>query len=219
MITYLYSKSNFFLVQAGISVLKFSISKTEHIQRETHTNRGLHSERKVLSAGVDSHSDETWPYINSLGQRWKAPSLVTAGCRSFSGEQNHWGTVALLALWMAKFQMSDNSTRCSLPSVCERRGIMCNLVKWEADTEASDVPAQPLFHGKHEVELLLTSPEVIDFMLPDRLVISLNMAGSSCTGSITTPNFQACLLLDHTIYTCFQFSFEAINIKPRVIDW
>ena len=127
--------------------------------------------------------------LNSLGQGWVAPSLVTTSCRSFLGEQNHWGTIALLASWMAKFQMSDNSTWCLLPSVCERREIKCNLVKWEADTEPSDLPVQLPIHRKHEAELVLISPEVIDFMLPDRLVTSLNTAGSSCTGNITTPIF------------------------------
>ena len=95
--------------------------------------------------------------LNRLGWRWVTPSYVTTGCRSFSGEQNHWGTIALLASWMAKFQMSDNSTWLSLPSAWEKRGVMGNLVRWKGNTEPSDVPAQPLFHRKHQAELVLTS--------------------------------------------------------------
>ena len=47
------------------SELKFSISKTEHTytHTQTHANRGPHSERKVLRSGINSHSDETWPYV------------------------------------------------------------------------------------------------------------------------------------------------------------
>ena len=42
----------------------------------------------------------------------------------------------------------------------------------KADREMSDVTDQLLFHRKHHVELVLTSPKVTDFMLPERLVTS-----------------------------------------------
>ena len=180
-------------------------------QRSTHTQRGKTRVQVwiviVMKPGL---------VLSGLERGWVAPSLVTSGCRSLLGKQSHLCDITLLVKWMAKSQMSDNSTWLSLPSVWERRRRMCNLVKWKADTEPSDVPAQPLFHRKQEAELVLTSLRLL-------ILCCQTDWWSQPRQQVLPAEIERQFLIFRYNYILYTFLFfllwgaTDINPKPRVI--
>lgn len=176
-----------------------------HIQTEVHIQREKSWDQEsiviVMKLGL---------MLNSLGWRWVTPPM--------------WPQAASVVIFRwAKPSLGYYSTSCLMngqvpdvwqppmaltSSVCERRGIKYNLVKWEVDTEPLDLQLSLLSTGSIRLEFVLTSLRLLILYCQTDWWPHSIWQVLPCTGSITTPNFQACLLLDHMIYTCFQFSLR-----------